>query len=212
MEDAMGTNTPKKNRVDETLADQKLIDGLTKHASTITSLVIGGVTMATKDIISTMQTRIAGSLNVQTTKAVWQAAVVADHEQRAKTKTIASGVRQAVMVAFSGQMDALADFGLTPRKVAVITPAEKTARTAKALATRAARHTLGKVQKSKITGQSPASSTTGTAPIPAGPSPAPGPDHAVPVSPATAVTSATPAPATPAPVVGPVAVPTPVKP
>jgi hypothetical protein len=160
----MGANTPKNNRVDMTLADQKMIDGLTKHASTITSLVINGVAMATKDIISTLQARIAASDAAQTSRATRQAAVAADKVERAKTKTIASGIRQAVMVALSAQIDALADFGLTPRKVTVITPAEKTARTAKALATRAARHTLGKVQKSKITGQSPASSTTVAAP------------------------------------------------
>jgi hypothetical protein len=207
----MGTNTPKKSRVDETLADQKLIDGLTKHATTITSVVIGGVTMATKDIISTLQARIAGSLNAQITKAVWQAAVVADHDERAKTKTFASGLRQALMVAFAGQIDALADFGLTPRKIAVITPAEKTERTAKALATRAARHTMGKVQKSKITGESPATSASTTAPNPAGPSPAPAAAHAVPVSPAPPATLATPSPAIPAAASEPVAAPAPVK-
>jgi hypothetical protein len=208
----MSTNTPKKNRVDETLADQKLIDGLNKHASTITSLVIGGVAMATKDIIGTLQTRISTSNAALLTRATWQAAVAADKAERQKTKTIVSGVKQALMVAFAGQIDALADFGLTPRKVPVITPAEKTERTAKALATRAARHTLGKVQKSKITGQSPAIPASGPAPIPAGPSPAPAPAQAVPVSPAPPATAATPAPATPAPVSSPVAVPAPVKP
>jgi hypothetical protein len=71
----MSTNTPKKNRVDETLADQNLIDGLTKHASPITSLVIGGVAMATKDIIGTLQTRINTSNAALTTRATWQAAV-----------------------------------------------------------------------------------------------------------------------------------------
>jgi len=208
----MGINTPKKNRVDLTLADQKLIDGLNKHASTITSMVIGGVAMATKDIIATLQMRINASNTAQTTRATWQAAVVADNAEREKTKTFASGVRQAVMVAFPGQIDALADFGLTPRKVAVITPAEKTERTTKALATRAARHTMGKVQKSKITGVSPATATPAPAPLPAGPSPAPVAAPAAPVSPAPAVTPATPAPATPVPVSGTVAVATPVKP
>jgi hypothetical protein len=207
----MSTNAPKKNRIDLTLADQKLIDGFTKHASTITSLVIAGVTVATKDIISTLQARIVTSNTAQTTRATWQAAVAADRAERQKTKTFASGVRQAVTVAFTGQIDALADYGLTPRKVAVITPAEKTARTAKALATRAARHTMGKVQKSKITGKSPASSPTATTPLPAGPSPAPAPANAVPVSSATAAPSATPAPATPASGVVPVTVATPIK-
>jgi hypothetical protein len=182
----MATNTPKKNRVDQIAADQKLIDGLTKHASTITSLVIDGVTMATKDIIAELQARIAASNAAQTTRATWQAAVAADVAERVKTQTFASGLRQTLMVAFAGQIDALADFGLTLRKTPVLTPAEKTARTAKALATRAARHTLGKVQKSKITGDSPVTPPTATAPTPAGPAPAPVVAPATPVPPAPA--------------------------
>ena len=211
----MGTNTPKANRVDEIAADQKLIDGLTKHAATITALVIGGVTMASKDIISTLQGRITASLNATTTRATWQAAVLADHALRTKTGTFASGVRQALMVAFAGQVDALADCGLTPRKVPVLTPAEKTARNAKAKATRAARHTMGTVQKAQITGATaaaaPAPAPAATAPIPAGPAPAPVAAPAAPVPPAPAVAPATPAPVPPATVPAPAAVPTPPK-
>jgi hypothetical protein len=208
----MGLNTPKNNRVDLTLADQKLIDGLTKHASTITSVVVGGVAMATKDIITTLQTRITMYNATEPARATWQATVAANKAERQKTKAIVAAVKQTVLSSFAGQIDALTDFGLTPRKVAVLTPAEKTERTAKALATRAARHTLGKVQKSKITGDSPATATPTPAPLPAGPSPAPVAAPAAPVSPAPAVTPATPAPATPVPVSGSVAVPAPVKP
>jgi hypothetical protein len=155
----MAKNVPKKNRTDETAADQKLIDGLTKHAATITSLVIGGVTMATKDIIGTLQARITASQNAENARATWQAAVAADHAERTKTQTFASGLRQALLVAFMGQVDALADFGLTARKAVVLTPAEKLARNAKSKATRAARHTMGSVQKSQITGETAAAAT-----------------------------------------------------
>ena len=177
----MGTNAPKSNRPDETAADQKLIDGLTKHASTITSMVIAGVTMTSAAIIAEVQARVSASLNTQTTKATWQAAIVAEQAERAKTKTFAAGLRQAILVAFAGQVDALADFGLTPRKVPVATPAEKTARAAKAKATRAARHTMGKVQKSQITGTNP----NGT-PEPALIAPAPAVAPATPTAPAPA--------------------------
>jgi len=34
----MGINTPKNNRIDETAADQHLIDGFTRHAATITTI------------------------------------------------------------------------------------------------------------------------------------------------------------------------------
>jgi hypothetical protein len=159
----MGTNLPKKNRTDQTVADQRLIDGLTKHAAAITSLLIGGSTLSTTDIIAVLQTRIGASDNATTTRATWRAAVVTDIDEHAKTRTFLSGLRQALLVAFAGQVDTLADFGLTARKVRVLTPDQVMAAVAKAKATRAARHTMGKVQKSKITGANP----TGAAVVPA---------------------------------------------
>jgi len=168
----MASNEPKKNRQDQSAAEQKLIDGLNKHAQTITSLVIGGATMQTKDIITNLQALIASAGSVQSTRATWQSAVKTDRDERAKLKTFVSGLKQALLVAFAGSIDTLADFGLTARKVPVRTPEQKTAAAAKAKATRAARHTAGKKQKAAIKGTVP---TTAPATPPAAPSPAPAP-------------------------------------
>jgi hypothetical protein len=46
-------------------------------------------------------------------------------------------------------VDALATFGLTPRKPRVVSPEARVAAAAKAKATRAARHTMGKKQKKR---------------------------------------------------------------
>jgi hypothetical protein len=160
----MASNLPKKNRTDQMLADQRLIDGFTKHAATITSVLVDGAVMSTKDIVGMLQARIAASQATTSARATWQATVVADAAEHAKTRTAASGLRQAMVVAFGSQLDTLADFGLTPRKVRVQTPDQKMVATAKAKATRAARHTLGKVQKSKITGANP-SGVSAEAPV-----------------------------------------------
>jgi len=100
--------------------------------------------------------------------------VVADAAEHARTRTATAGLRQAMMVAFGAQLDTLADFGLAPRKARVQTPDQKIAATAKAKATREARHTLGKVQRSKITGAHPAGASA-AAPVDAaaGSGPAP---------------------------------------
>ena len=182
----MGTNTPKNNRKDETAAWQHLIDGLNKHASTITSIVIAGASMTTKDIIGSLQSRIDSAKAAQSTRATWQAAVQADRDDRDKTKTFVSGLKQALLVAFVGQIDTLADFGLTGRKPRFATPQEKLAAAAKAKATREARHTMGKNQKAAIKG-----TVAPTAPAPAVPS-APTPIATTPAAPA-------PVPVTPAP-------------
>jgi hypothetical protein len=57
---------------------------------------------------------------------------------------------------FSRSPDALADFGLTPRKARkALTPAELVRKAEKAKATREARHTMGKRQKLAIHGSAP---------------------------------------------------------
>jgi hypothetical protein len=157
----MASNLPKKNRTDQMLADQRLIDGFTRHAALVPSVMIDGVVMSSKDILAMLQARIAASQAATTARATWQALVIADEAEHAKTRTTTAALRQAMLVAFGRQLDTLADFGLTPRKVRVQTPDQKIAATAKAKATRAARHTMGKVQKSKITGANPTGAPAG---------------------------------------------------
>ena len=176
----MGTNTPKNNRLDMTSSDQKLANGLGKHGSAIPTILIGGTPQAVTDIVTTLQARINTANAVLTSRATWQNAVVTDRAERTKTKAYVSGLKQALLVAFAGQVDVLADFGLTSRKPRVVTPDAKVAAAAKAKATRAARHTMGKNQKKGIKGnvtaslvvtpasESPPAATTPAAPVPAG--------------------------------------------
>jgi hypothetical protein len=195
----MATNLPKKNRPSEIDALQKLADGLTKHAAAIPQMVIGGVTTTPADAGTKLQARITVAKAVVTTRATWQNAVAADETATEQTKTFLSGLRQTLLAAFAGQIDVLADFGLTPRKVAVLTPAERAASALKAQATRAARNTLGKVQKAAITANVTITPATATPVKPASASasaPAPTPTPASASAPAPAPTpTPTPAPA-----------------
>jgi hypothetical protein len=166
-----------RNRSTQQAVNQKLIDGLKKHEQTLASLVIGGTSFKTADITAILQARLDTANAAQSTRATWQNAVKADHDEGAKTKTFVSGLRQAIQVAFAGSIDALADFGLTPRKPRVVSPEKKAAAAAKAKATRAARHTMGKKQKAAIKGTVPqtAPATPPAAPAPTVPAPAPAP-------------------------------------
>jgi len=173
----MSTNNRSLNRSQQQVADQKLIDGLTKHAATIPFVVIGGTSLSPAALIAAMQARLAAAAATVTTRATWLSAVKADADERAKTKTLVSGIRQAMQVAFGGSIDALADFGLKPRKQpAARTPEEKAAAVAKAQATRAARHTMGPQQKKGVKGAvtgvvvTTVSASQPTAAAPTGPS------------------------------------------
>jgi hypothetical protein len=185
------------NRNEQMTVDQKLIAGLQKHQQSVPSLVIGGTSYKTADVITGIQTLVDSGQAVVSSRATWQANVASDKALRAKNKTFMSGVRQSVLVAYGNSIDVLSDFGLTPRKKpAPRTPEEKTASAAKAKATRAARHTMGKKQKAQIKGTvtspSPSGGAVTTPSATSGPPPTPsGSTTASATAPAPASASAT---------------------
>ncbi len=168
----MGNNTP-KSKLAESAADQSLIGGLGNIASTIPNFVVGGATIPMKDIVTTLQARLVTAKAAESARVTWRAAVQADREQRAKTKALVSVIKQTLLQYFAGQTDTLATFGLTPRKPRVVKPEGKVIAAAKANATRAARHTMGKKQKAAIVGALDSNvimiKVPGPTPIPASP-------------------------------------------
>jgi hypothetical protein len=149
----------------------KLISGLKKHEQTLPLLVIAGQSYKTDDLVTVLQARYDAANAALQTKAVWQNAVKADHDERAKTGEFVSGLRQSLLVAFAGSIDSLADLGLVPRKKPTLTPDQKVAAAQKSRATRAARHTMGKNQKAQIKGVVPTPSTSPSSPAPGAPAP-----------------------------------------
>jgi hypothetical protein len=179
-EDAMSTKNINRNK--QQISNQKLIVGLQKHEQSLSSLVIGGTSYKTSDVIAVVQTLVNSAQTVVSSRATWQASIVADDNAQAKNKTFMSGLRQSLLVAFGSSVDVLADFGMTPHKTrAARTPEEKAEATAKAKATRAARHTMGKKQKAQIKGSVA--------------SPVPGDVTKTPATPAAPATPIAPAPA-----------------
>src|ERR1019366_2714968 len=186
------SNTPKNNRIQQTAADQHLIDGFNDPATTIASLVIASATVQKTDIVATLQSRIDSRKTVESARAAWQTAVQADRALEDKTKPFVAALRGSLLASFAGNIDTLARFGLVPRQKPVTTPEVKVAAAAKAKATRVARHTMGPKEKAKIKG-----TVTPTAPATSSPTaPAPSPTQPV-VTPAASVPSTT-QPVTPA--------------
>jgi hypothetical protein len=168
----------KTNKDTQNAADQSFIGGLQKHQAEVASLMVGGVSIPTTSLITTLQSRIAARTQSATSQKAWQDDVQAEQATLAKSKAEVSGARQAIKVMFAGQIEALGDFGIKPPKPRTpLTTAQKAAAAAKAKATRAARHTMGSKQKAAITGTTPApvetpSAEPGTAPAAASPAPA----------------------------------------
>ena len=115
------------NRSQSQAADASLSTGLVKHEPTLASFTIAGATVQTSAIVTTLQSRQNSAKAVESTRAIWQAAVAADRSLRAQSNATVSGVEQALHVMFAGSPDTLADFGLTPHKPHVVAPAVKVA-------------------------------------------------------------------------------------
>jgi hypothetical protein len=147
------TTHKKTNVTQRQAADQSMIDGFQKHASTVPSLLLAGTSVPAATFITTLQARIAARADVASAHAAYLAAVQAERETSGQSDPLLSSARQVLGLMFEGQLETLSEFGLKPRKVpAPPTPEQVAERVAKNKATRAARHTMGPLQKAKITG------------------------------------------------------------
>ena len=157
------------NDVTRQAADQHLIDGLTKHATLIGTLTIGGQKLSPADLVKVLQGRVDAMKSVAAARGPFRAAVEAKREQLTSTRDLVASAKQALQLMFGKQIDVLSDFGLAPRKRATRKPEANVAAAAKAKATREARGTKGKKARLKIHG---AVATT-SPPSPAAPPPVP---------------------------------------
>ncbi len=147
------TTHKKTNVTQRQAADQSMIEGFQKHGSTVPSLLLAGTSVPAATFIATLQGRITARANVALAHAAYLAAVQAERETSGASEPLMSSARQVLGLMFEGQLETLSDFGLKPRRApAPPTPEEMAVRVARNKATRAARHTMGPVQKAKITG------------------------------------------------------------
>jgi hypothetical protein len=181
--------TTRQNRVRLVLA------GMEKHLASTPSIVIEGVPHSVADMRAMLQKDIAVTDAADKARADWRTSVQAERDSHTTSNPVLSGIKKYVQMQFGSTQSAsttLADFGYAPRKPRVVTPKTQVAATAKALATRAARHTTGPKAKLAITGavQPPASPAPGAVPAapatpPATASPPAAPSPAAPAAPAT---------------------------
>jgi hypothetical protein len=160
-----------RTRATQQAADQAMIDGLTKNAAVIGSLLIGGKTFTVAQAIALVQTALTASKTVVINHTALEDSLQAETTVRTQNKPFYDGLTQTVQAMFAGQVATLGDFALKGRKAPVVSPETQVAAAAKAKATRAARGTKGKKARLAITA-APAAATT-TPPAVAPPASAP---------------------------------------
>ncbi|MGA2447557.1 MAG: hypothetical protein ABTD50_02645 [Polyangiaceae bacterium] len=142
----------KPNKTTTLARDTQVIVGIQKHLQSTASLPLVGSTYAPADLVKLIQSRIDATGQADTTKATWHSTVATNEALNAKLMPVLRALRQYVINVYGATSPVLADFGFAPPKAATRTPEEKAAAVAKALATREARHTMGKVQKKTVKG------------------------------------------------------------
>src|SRR5262249_10925340 len=116
-----------------------LLAGINKHLGKGGALVIDGKKIPTKELERTFLDRIETREAVVKAKAAYEKALLAERRLEEQTSSLASGVRQTILIMYRSSADILVDFGLSPRKERrPMTVAEKSDQVAKARATREA--------------------------------------------------------------------------
>lgn len=156
------SRTTRQNRL------RLILSGIQKHFSGVTSITLGGQPEALADLTSRIQADIAASDTYVQAQAELATEVQAENASHAALDPLLRLFKLYVVAQFGDAVDAsteLADFGYAPRKTATRSLETKTEAAEKALATRAARHTMGPKARLEVTG-----TTAPTTPAPAGPS------------------------------------------
>jgi hypothetical protein len=133
-----------------------ILEGMPKLPATLTALSVAGKTYSMADL----KTELGGfKATFDTAAKAHSDAAAADEAVQNMAPTavpFVAAVRDALKAALGKKSTALETVGVTPNKTPAPLPPEKEmAKVAKAKATRAARHTMGKNQKAAIKGQVP---------------------------------------------------------
>jgi hypothetical protein len=174
-----------------TVIAKQVIAGMGKRLTSTTSIVLAGSSFTPDQIKSKLQLLVDLRSAADAAKASSKARIAEETTQAPDLIALMSDLRAYVNVTFRNSPEALADFGIIPKARVVLTGEALAAATAKRAATRAARHTMGKVQKKGIKGDVTSvlvipvsgSKPTATAPSsPTTPAPSAGPTAATPHS------------------------------
>jgi hypothetical protein len=131
-----------------------LIAGALKHyPNGSTVLSVGNVSYTVTSLIQVLQDFVDQRNAVLTARATVKAKLDAERARAPDQLAVIRAFEKVVRGTFGNSADVLADFGLPPARARTPQTAEqKAVSAAKSKATRAARHTMGKVQKKDVKG------------------------------------------------------------
>ncbi len=126
-----------------------LLAGFNKHCAKTGGLIVNSETLKPKDVAACLQAVVDSVRGVAEARGAFKAALADEQRVAEENADVITAVKQMVMNAFGNKPDVLADFGLEKRARKQRTVSEKFDAVGKTLATRSARHTLGRKQKAR---------------------------------------------------------------
>jgi hypothetical protein len=131
---------------------EKLIAGTNKHLAITTQVMLVGGSFTPPQITAQLQALVKLRSDVEAAKASAKARLAVEKADMPALRIFMDAMVTFVKAAFGTAPDVLADFGLHPKARAPLTVEAKTAAAAKRKATRAARHTMGTIQRKSVKG------------------------------------------------------------
>ncbi len=131
---------------------KSLIAGTNKHLGNVTQVTLAGSSYTAAQIASKLNQLVTLRTDVDTSKAATKGKLAVEKTDMPALRVFMDAVVSYVKAAYGNAPDVLADFGLTPKARTPLTVEAKAAAAAKRAATRAARKTMGSVQKKSVKG------------------------------------------------------------
>jgi hypothetical protein len=129
-----------------------LIAGTQKHAPN-GPLTLGSTSFTAPSLEQTLQSLVDAMTAADAARAAWQDALGKMKTTRANVVPVMQDYAAWVAVTYRSTPSTLADFGVAPRKARTpLTSSEQAVAVAKRVSTRAARNTMGNVQKKAVKG------------------------------------------------------------
>jgi hypothetical protein len=140
------------NRASTTTRNTNVIAGIQKRLMTMTAMVLVGVSYTPQALIALFQSHIDALNANQSAEGMWKAAILAARTLTVTVDTVLTALLAVVRTTYVNQPDALADFGLAPKKATKKDPVTQVIAAARNRATRIERGTRGKKARLEITG------------------------------------------------------------
>ncbi len=159
------------------------------------NLPVGGQPTASKDLQTQLQAHVDTMNSLSDAHAKVAQLVAQEKSQKAAVTPILSGIRNYAAGQYGEKSPEFASFGFTPKKQGIRTVETKASAVEKQLATRVARHTMGKRQRAAIHGVPASPPATGPVVSPPATGPVVSPPATVaPIAASTAAPTAAPSP------------------